>query len=63
MRTVWVLRGEKPESTRVRAGLTDGLFTELLALTPGSPPSLAENDVLITNVNSNDKPKPRMRIF
>lgn len=63
VRTVWVLRGEKPESTRVRAGLTDGLFTELLELTPGTPPSLAENDVLITNVNSNDKPKPRMRIF
>jgi len=61
-RTVWLLKDDKPTQVRVRPGLTDGLFTELLEESGGAP-SLREGDTLVTDVTSTGKPKPRMRFF
>ena len=61
-RTVWLLKDDTPAQVRVRPGLTDGLFTELLE-EPSGAPSLREGDTLVTDVTSTGKPKPRMRFF
>jgi HlyD family secretion protein len=52
-RTLWVLRGVKPEQVRVRTGLTDGTITEILE------GDLHEGDlVVIEAVTSDDAPLP-----
>jgi HlyD family secretion protein len=43
-RTVWVLRGTQPASVRIRPGVTDGSFTEVLE------GELKEGDAIITEV-------------
>jgi HlyD family secretion protein len=50
-RTLWVMRGPKPEQVRVRTGLTDGTVTEILE------GDLHEGDLLvIETVSSDDAP-------
>jgi len=61
-RTVWLLKDDQPTQVRVRPGMTDGLFTELLEV-PNGAETLREGDTLVTDVTSTGKPKPRMRFF
>ena len=52
-RTLWVLRGVKPEQVRVRTGLSDGTVTEILE------GDLHEGDLLVTEaVTTDDAPLP-----
>jgi HlyD family secretion protein len=52
-KTVWVLRGAKPEQVRVRTGLTDGTVTEILE------GDLHEGDLLVIEaVSADDAPLP-----
>jgi len=44
-RTVWVLRGEKPEAVRIRAGVSDGSLTEVVE------GDLREGDTAVTDVS------------
>jgi HlyD family secretion protein len=52
-RTLWVMRGTKPEQVRVRTGLTDGTVTEILE------GDLHEGDLLVIEaVSGDDAPLP-----
>lgn len=52
-KTLWVLRGLKPEQVRVRTGLTDGTVTEVLE------GDLHEGDLVVTEaVTTDDAPLP-----
>lgn len=51
-KSVWVLRGPKPEQVQVRTGLTDGTVTELVE------GELVEGDALVTEAMSGDEPVP-----
>jgi len=52
-RTLWVMRGPKPEQVRVRTGLTDGTVTEILE------GDLHEGDLLVIEaVSGDDAPVP-----
>ena len=52
-KTLWVMRGAKPEQVRVRTGLTDGTITEILE------GDLHEGDLLVIEaVSSDDAPLP-----
>ncbi len=52
-RTLWVMRGLRPEQVRVRTGLTDGTFTEILE------GDLQEGDLLVIDaVRGDDAPLP-----
>jgi HlyD family secretion protein len=51
-RTVWVLRGEKPEPVRVRTGVSDGSMTEVLE------GDLREGDAAVTDSSGGGEGKP-----
>jgi HlyD family secretion protein len=63
-RSVWVVRGPKPERVPVRVGLTDGTVTEILE------GDLKEGDALVLEATSSDEPNkkpsdgapPRLRL-
>jgi HlyD family secretion protein len=48
-RTVWVLRGEKPEPVRIRTGVSDGSATEVIE------GELREGDAAVTDAASGDQ--------
>jgi HlyD family secretion protein len=48
-KTVWVLRNDKPEPVKLKTGITDGKFTEVV------DGELREGDQIITAYNSPDK--------
>lgn len=55
VRTLWVLRGARPEPVQVRSGLTDGTMTEIL------PGDVNEGDEVVIEATSSDEPAPAGR--
>jgi HlyD family secretion protein len=51
-KTLWVLRDGKPTPVRVKVGLSDGSFTELVE------GELREGDDVITDATGSDQPRP-----
>jgi HlyD family secretion protein len=52
MRTLWVLRGARPEPVQVRPGLTDGTMTEIIS------GDVNEGDAVVIEAMSGDEPAP-----
>jgi HlyD family secretion protein len=50
MRTVWILRGDKPEPVSIRIGLTNGTLTEVV----DGP--LQEGEPLVVEAINNEEP-------
>ncbi|MEO5730223.1 MAG: hypothetical protein ABI134_21570, partial [Byssovorax sp.] len=52
-RTLWIMRGTRPEPVRVRTGLTDGTVTEILE------GAVNDGDLLVIEaVSTDDAPLP-----